>query len=199
MKRRDGTLYEVARDRLGHSGQTGRQRPAPPGDDGEVGLRFPPGLLALAALSIVIVGVVIWWAGSWADAAIKAPPVPAGQAQPPGEIIDPLKPLPEAPQEQADPRSVGKWYFVLAETRPEGARRLAAFCRAQGLDAAVVSGHNARLERVVALPGLDSASTTTDAYRRLDERIRDVGRRWKAQGDTTDLSDRYLDRWKTQP
>jgi hypothetical protein len=98
-----------------------------------------------------------------------------------------------------EPRQAGQWYFVLAETRPEGARRLAAYCRAQGLDAAVISGHNTRLERVIALPGLDSASTTTDAYRALDERIRDVGRRWKASGGTTNLSDRYLDRKKNKP
>ncbi|MCH2135700.1 MAG: hypothetical protein MK101_03845 [Phycisphaerales bacterium] len=226
MKRRGGTLYDVARTKLGKAGQGGSGQKSSPGPSPSSGgdeptrtsgsVRIPPGILAVGGLFAVALAVLIWWAISPDPTPAPQPqPGPAAAATPPGEIVDPLtagggshggaqegasgdgdeRPAGPGP----DPRSAGSWYFVLAETRPEGARRLAAFCRAQGLDAAVVSGHNARLERVVALPGLESASTTTDAYRTLDERIRDVGRRWKAQGNSTDLSDRYLARRKPQP
>lgn len=211
MKRRSGTLYELGRERLGSKGKASaaprlvtpeHQRP-----ESGASAKLPVGLLAVGAGGLLIIAAVVWWIGFSVppNAAAVLERGPTGQAQPPGHVIDPLlhPPSPEpidAPNPvMTEPREDGRWYFVLAETRPEGARRLAAYCRAQGLDAAVISGHNTRLERVIALPGLDSASTTTSAYRALDDRIRDVGRRWKASGGTTFLSDRYLDRKKTKP
>ena len=93
-----------------------------------------------------------------------------------------------------DPRIPGRWYFVLAETRKGGAEEIAAFCRQQGLEVAVVSGHNARLAKVIALPGLTSARATDPAFHDLDSRIGEVGRRWRESGRRTSFADRYLQR-----
>jgi hypothetical protein len=211
VKRRGATLYEVSRSRLSQqrarSGQSPSQPTPQPRPSTDSGAKVPVGLLALGAVGVCVVALLIWWIGAAQSALPQDNSTVAGPGpiQPPGHVIDPLvQPAPTPAQVTPplpilEPRQAGQWYFVLAETRPEGARRLAAYCRAQGLDAAVISGHNTRLERVIALPGLDSASTTTDAYRALDERIRDVGRRWKASGGTTNLSDRYLDRKKNKP
>jgi len=214
LKRRSGTLYELGRERLSRKSTSPPRRPMPEPERPPSGTsaRLPVGLLAVAAAGVLIVVLLIWWIGcstsSTGDTAATEATTTSdatGSGQPPGHVIDPLvtpprpEPTPGAGPAEQEPRQDGKWYFVLAETRPEGARRLAVYCREQGLDAVVISGHNTRLERVIALPGLDSASTTTDAYRSLDVRIRDVGRRWKASGGTTNLSDRYLHRKQTQP
>jgi hypothetical protein len=98
--------------------------------------------------------------------------------------------LPQAPE--GDPRIPGQWYFVLAETRRGGAEEIAAFCRQEGLDVAVVSGHNARLAKVIALPGLSSARATDPAFQELDASIASVGRRWRESGRRTSFADRYL-------
>ena len=55
---------------------------------------------------------------------------------------------------ESDPRRPGLHYMVLIATRTEGARRLAAFCRARGLETYVVGGNNERLRCVVVLPGV---------------------------------------------
>lgn len=93
----------------------------------------------------------------------------------------------------SDPREDGLYYLVLAETRPEGAMRLAGFCREHELDAYVIRRNNSRFCRVIALPGLPSRSDTDPEYRRLYEKVLRVGRAWKARypGDR-DLSDAYL-------
>jgi hypothetical protein len=208
-------LYEVARERLSALGQEGQnsRRGASVSERLQPGsaLRLPIGLVIAGVIVVLVVVVLAWSIGF----SVGSDGTEAGQGkaagdevrsmEPPGPIIDPLDPsmalidVPAPDDPVIEPRTVGKWYFVLAETRPEGARRLAAFCKAQGLAAAAVPGHNTRLERVIALHGLDTASTTTAAYRLLDDRIRAVGRRWKVQGGTTALSDRYLERWKHQP
>lgn len=215
MRRKSGTLYEVARERLGSGGQAGQdsRRSGSVSDRMQPGssLRLPMGLVLAGVIAVTGIVVLAWQIGmsvgsdgTGADDQ-SAPVHSSGPLEPPGPMIDPLDPAALADQLSApegsavEPRTAGKWYFVLAETRPDGARRLAAYCKAQGLDAAAVPGHNVRLERVIALPGLDSASTTTAGYRHLDDQIRTVGRRWNAAGGTTDLSDRYLDRWKHQP
>jgi hypothetical protein len=112
---------------------------------------------------------------------LRSPPVP-----PP----HPATAVAEQPPD-GDPRVLGFHYFVLAETRPRGAEEIAAFCRGQGLDAAVISGHNARYAKVIALPGLVSSRSTEPAYRALDARIEEVGRRWKQSGGRTNFSDKY--------
>lgn len=93
----------------------------------------------------------------------------------------------------SDPRQEGLYYLVLAETRPEGALRLATFCREHELDAYVIRRNNSRFCRVIVLPGLPTRSDTAPEYRRLFEKVLRVGRAWKAlyPGDR-DLSDAYL-------
>lgn len=90
---------------------------------------------------------------------------------------------------ESDPRQAGLWYMVIAETRREGATRLAEFCRADGLEAYVVRAQNGRF-RVIVLPGLSGASDPARAD--LGKRIQAVGRRWKSQRrGATDLGDAY--------
>ena len=118
------------------------------------------------------------------------PPPPEGARSLPVPPPEPAPAVAEPPPD-GDPRVLGFHYFVLAETRLRGADEIAAFCRGQGLDAAVISGHNARYAKVIALPGLVSARSTDPAYRALKARIEEVGRRWKQSGGRTNFSDKY--------
>lgn len=121
---------------------------------------------------------------------VAEPVVPAAEEAPP---TPPNQPVAESePPTDGDPRVRGFHYFVLAETRPGGAEEIAAFCREQGLDVVVVSSHNARLAQVIALPGLASPRSSDPAYRALDAKIEEVGRRWEQSGRRTSFSDRYL-------
>ncbi len=91
-----------------------------------------------------------------------------------------------------DPRERGLYYFVLAETRPDGALRLAEYCRGEGLEAWVIPRDNGGLARVIVLPGLETASRSHPAARELDDRIGRIGRQWKSVGGHSSLEDRYL-------
>jgi hypothetical protein len=82
----------------------------------------------------------------------------------------------------SDPRQRGMAYFILAETTESGATRLAEFCRERGLEAYVVSGHNVRLRRVIALPGIPPDRVTGEQARSLRQQIHDVGRDWTQAG-----------------
>ena len=199
MKRRSNTLYELSKHRLSKEGQQ-RDNQQTLGDRLQPGASFqlPVGGIIAGAVVLVLLVVAAWWIGASSGGQPEINSGNAGHLQPPGQVMDPLVPAAGdggEVQVQAEPWQTGQWHFMLAETRPEGARRLAAYCRQLGLDAAVISGHNTRLDRVIALPGLDSSSSQTADYQALDGQIRDVGRRWKASGGTTDLSDRYLYRW----
>jgi len=91
-----------------------------------------------------------------------------------------------------DPRRPGLHYLVLAETRPEGALRLAAFCRDEGLESYVIASNNARFRRVIAFPGLGTGNESTPEMRGLRERVHRVGMDWKARyPGESDLSDAY--------
>jgi len=92
----------------------------------------------------------------------------------------------------SDPRQVNVTYFVLAETNPTGAERLASFCRANGLAGFVVASRSDRFRKVIVLPGFDIAARSTEPVKQLEELIREVGRKWKAaEPGATDLSDAY--------
>ncbi|MCP3906159.1 MAG: hypothetical protein GY715_21250 [Planctomycetes bacterium] len=92
----------------------------------------------------------------------------------------------------ADPRQADRHYLVLAETRPEGALRLAEFAREEGLETYVITSNNPRFRRVIALPGLPSGSEVSPEMRGLRERVRRVGQAWKARyPGESDLSDAY--------
>ena len=92
----------------------------------------------------------------------------------------------------ADRRVAGRAYFVLAETTPGGAGRLAEFCRAEGLETYVIAGENASLRRVVAFPGFDPDERASEAAQALRARIHAIGDRWKrAEPGASDLRDAY--------
>ena len=178
-------------------------------------LRLPMGFVVLGIVLVLGFIVLAWWLGKGAGEAEAR--VDARSQRPARVVLDPLEyqpPVPviespalpaevtPSPPEQppsaveplsgGDPRVRGFHYFVLAETRPAGAEEIAAFCRERGLDVAVVSSHNTRLAQVIALPGLASPRSSDPAYRALDARIEEVGRRWKQSGRRTSFSDRYL-------
>lgn len=177
--------------------------------------RVPMGFVVVGIVLILGVVTLAWWLGKGAGEAeaiidatrqgltrvqqdplvyqppiVAEPVVPAAEEAPP---TPPNQPVAESePPTDGDPRVRGFHYFVLAETRPGGAEEIAAFCREQGLDVVVVSSHNARLAQVIALPGLASPRSSDPAYRALDAKIEEVGRRWEQSGRRTSFSDRYL-------
>jgi len=98
--------------------------------------------------------------------------------------------------EGGDPRQPGLHYFVIAETREDGAIRLAEFCRDQGLDAYVVPGHNSRLRRVIVLPGFGTRLRTDPEVARLADRIFEAGARWKSnKRGASNFRDAYMARY----
>jgi hypothetical protein len=79
---------------------------------------------------------------------------------------------------KTDPRVKGWKYYVLAQTSPQGAVRLAEFCRANGLETYVVRGKNG-LHWVVAFPGFQGSSAAPEPAALL-ERIEAIGVKYKA-------------------
>jgi hypothetical protein len=82
---------------------------------------------------------------------------------------------------ESDPRSPGLYYFIIAETIPSGAHRLASFCRDHGLEAYVIESNNASRRRVIVLPGLPTNVRTHPDVRRLENEILRVGELWEAE------------------
>jgi hypothetical protein len=98
---------------------------------------------------------------------------------------------------ESDPRQPGLNYRVLATTRPDGARRLAAYCRENGLEAYVVGDDNSRLRQVIVLPGferLPTPSSPNPLAERLVRTVERIGERWRAEHrGESDLKDAYWD------
>jgi hypothetical protein len=79
----------------------------------------------------------------------------------------------------SDPRVKGVRYYVISTTVPEGAERLASFCRENGLPAFVVNDpEKASRRRVIVLPGFVEP-TSHPEVQSLRNRILDVGQKWK--------------------
>lgn len=95
---------------------------------------------------------------------------------------------------ESDPRRAGLWYLILAETQPEGAGRLAQYCRDRGLEAYVVVSHNNPLRRcVIVLPGLASDAMSDPREQPLREQVYRVGDAWQAtRRGERNLRDAYL-------
>lgn len=96
---------------------------------------------------------------------------------------------------EQDPRQPGWQYFVLIDTHPQGADRLARYCRAAGLAAYVVPSHNRSSRReVIVLPGFPrTTSRSSPEILEVERRIHAVGTAWKNQGrGDSDLHDAYL-------
>lgn len=185
-------------------------------------LRLPFGFVAM----ILVVGLglvlVAWWAGRGAgveearqDMATRSevrvfadPLAIPPQVEPAAVSITKAAPVQLAPVAvspppvavvEGDPRVPGLSYFVLAETRPQGAREIAEFCGRQGLEVAVVLSHNARSAKVVALPGLLSDRMSDPAVQALDAKIAAIGRLWHESGRQSAFEDRYQQRKSETP
>jgi hypothetical protein len=97
---------------------------------------------------------------------------------------------------ETDPRQPGRWYLVLAETRREGAIRLATFCRQHGVEAYAVGSNNARF-RVFVLPGLTGDGRTDPQEDPLRRRVYEVGRLWQERHrGESNLRDAYLSQFE---
>ena len=78
------------------------------------------------------------------------------------------------------------------QTDQDGAERVVRFCRDNGLETYAVGRNNARLFKVIALPGFASTEQSSERIRALDALIGRVGDIWKREhGGTTDFHDRY--------
>ena len=94
-------------------------------------------------------------------------------------------------QPKTDPRQKGWNYFIVAETTPQGAVRLAEFCRVNGLETYVVAGKNDRSNRVIAFPGFQGSRLAPEV-KALEDRIHQVGDKYKSQNKTeTNMRDAY--------
>lgn len=90
-----------------------------------------------------------------------------------------------------DPRQAGVLYFMLSQTTKDGAGRLAAFCRAKGLETYAISGDNTRLHRVIAFPGF--ATRNEQGVEDLRRTIQSIGKAWaETEGRGDALQDAYL-------
>ncbi len=115
----------------------------------------------------------------------KTPGFTPPPVTPPASEIGPL---------ESDPRLPGWSYFVLAETTPDGSRRLAQFCRDNGLESYVVPGNNTRRRKVIVLPGFPApARLTSREVKSLQNAIHTLGEKWQRQEPgATNLRDAYL-------
>jgi hypothetical protein len=139
--------------------------------------------------------------GPEAPAGVPAPP-PAMQTVLPANVPTPTPPSQRAPAAQpaatgqppivGDPRVPEMAYFVVADTNVAGAERLARYCRSQGLEAYVIGTDRDRFRKVIVLPGFDLSQRSSPAVKQLEERIHQVGDRWKGtERGASDLRDAY--------
>jgi hypothetical protein len=92
----------------------------------------------------------------------------------------------------SEPRARGLSYFVLATTNRDGGKRLADFCRRNGLEAYVVPDNDKRFHLVIALPGFDPKLRSSADVKALEARIHQIGDRWKqTERGATNLRDAY--------
>ena len=109
---------------------------------------------------------------------------------------------PAAPRQVAttggDPRQAGYWYFTLARPSAAGAEEMLAFCRAEGLDAHLISEDNGKSRKIIVLPPLANAEARkTPAGQALEAKIRKAGDRWKAKAKgNRNFSDAYPELFK---
>ena len=91
----------------------------------------------------------------------------------------------------SDPRKPNYYHYVLANGTREGAKQLATFCRAKGLETYVVSGHNTRRFNVIAFPG--STDQNAPEMKLVQSTIHAIGQEWAntPEGRDRDLQDTY--------
>ena len=123
----------------------------------------------------------------------QAGPEPAAQAP-----SEPERPATTSASAGIDPRQAGLWYFILARPSAAAAAEMLAFCRAEGLDAHLVSDDNGKSRKIIVLPPLANAEARkTPAGQALEAKIRKAGDRWKAKAKgNRNFSDAYPELFK---
>jgi hypothetical protein len=107
-------------------------------------------------------------------------------------------PAPKAAAGGGDPRMSGYWYFTIARPSAVAAQDLLAFCRAEGLDAHLVSDDNGKSRKIIVLPPLVNAEARKTAEgQKLEASIQKAGNRWKAKAKgNKNFSDAYPELFK---
>jgi hypothetical protein len=130
--------------------------------------------------------------------AAPAVATPAAEISPAPEVQTAPSAPPAGPAAGGDPRQAGLWYFTLARPSAASAAEMLAFCRAEGLDAHLVSDDNGKSRKIIVLPPLASAEARkTPAGQALEAKIRKAGDRWKAKAKgNRNFSDAYPELFK---
>ena len=219
MKRRGTpTLYELARGNAG-GGETSA---APTLAIAMRSLRVPLGFLWLLGVAVLLVAIIAYAFGygrgrsagfaegltqslgeRTAQATTRAVRDPLVQtpAQAPAAAApspQPSRAASKAPAAGGDPRVSGYWYFTVARPSAVAGPEMLAFCRAEGLDAHLVSDDNGKSRKIIVLPPLANAEARkTPAGQALEAKIRKAGDRWKAKAKgNRNFSDAYPELFK---
>ena len=224
MRRRGTpTLYELARSTSAPE-STGR----PSSGALEVAMRsirIPLGFLWLLGVCVLILAVVAYAFGygrgrsaGFAEGVSQKLEEQAAQAsvrtvrdplRQPAQVTLAAETSPAAPAEESpagsapvpaggEPRQAGYWYFTLARPSAAAANEMLAFCRAEGLDAHLVSEDNGKSRKIIVLPPLaNSEARKTPAGQALEAKIKKAGDRWKAKAKgNRNFSDAYPELFK---
>lgn len=222
MKRRGTpTLYELARSTSGG----GESSASPTLAIAMRSLRVPLGFLWLLGVAVLLVAIVAYAFGYGRgksagfaegltqslgertaqataqrvrDPLVQAP-ASAPAAAPRTEAAPAAKPAPSRSAAQGgDPRTAGYWYFTVARPSAVAAQDMLAFCRAEGLDAHLVSDDNGKSRKIIVLPPLMNAEARkTPEGQKLEASIQKAGNRWKAKAKgNKNFSDAYPELFK---
>ena len=183
-------------------------------------LRVPLGFLWLLGVAVLLVAIIAYAFGygrgksaGFAEgltqslgertAQATAQRVRDPLAQPAGEAALPAPRSETAPTARTtpakgstpggDPRVSGYWYYTVARPSAAAAQDLLAFCRAEGLDAHLVSDDNGKSRKIIVLPPLMNAEARkTPEGQKLEASIQKAGNRWKAKAKgNKNFSDAY--------
>jgi hypothetical protein len=224
MRRRGTpTLYELARST---SASDASSRPSSGALEVAMrSIRIPLGFLWLLGVCVLILAVVAYAFGygrgrsagfaegvsqkleeQAAQASVRTVRDPLRQpapvtvaAEPAPEPVAAERPAAPAPVPTGgDPRQAGYWYFTLARPSAAAANEMLAFCRAEGLDAHLVSEDNGKSRKIIVLPPLANAEARkTPAGQALEAKIKKAGDRWKAKAKgNRNFSDAYPELFK---
>ena len=217
MKRRGTpTLYELARSTAGG----GESSASPTLAIAMRSLRVPLGFLWLLGVAVLLVAIVAYAFGYGRgrsagfaegltqslgertaqattqrvrDPLVQAPAAPAAPATRAEAATTPKAAPAKAAAQGGDPRVAGYWYFTVARPSSAAAPDMLAFCRAEGLDAHLVSDDNGKSRKIIVLPPLMNAEARkTPEGQKLEASIQKAGNRWKAKAKgNKNFSDAY--------
>lgn len=174
-------------------------------------MRVPAGMLwlvALAGLVVVLVAYSFGYArgrnagiteGLRQLSALEEAKATTRSVQDPlaGSQAAPAPPVTQAAA-GGDPRAAGYWYFTIARPGPAMASEMLAFCRAEGLDAHLVSDDNGKSRKIIVNPPFYSQEARRlPKGQEVEAKIKSVGNRWKAKAKgNRNFSDAQLELFK---